>query len=358
MINMKIIKNFKRFTLTVCIVSVCFSSFAKETPESKAATANVLALNAAMMPIYETELIKFQAHLMQTTPIIVARFSGDGGHLVLYRPGKEPLAASEPPVTYKLAKSIGHSAMISYEMSAPYLTTSTTDKSWQLQMQQFQKKIVTALSTLNALDATVEDKQTFKVTLDKINSYLSKCLSQGFIDKAQLDEFSKQINPDLPKLIQISATSQVAHQMAVLAKWKEMLGNDWNKTYALTNTMYVTRQNNIIFSMLAQFLGKEAINHRLFLFETTTFTTTDKNLLNLWARLMSDRGLAQTMLGDYYAMDSELLSNGGREIIINEAKKYSLPIILPKEEPFDSTAWPWRHNPNSGSGPANLSEIK
>lgn len=351
-------KNLKRLIVVLFTTSACSSTIALASTASEQASTNILALNAAMMPIYETELTKFQTHLMQTTPIIVARFSGDGGHLVLYRPGKDPLTATEPPVTYKLAKSIGHSAMISYEMSAPYLKTSKTDLSWRLPMQQFQIKIATALQTLPTLQASESDKKTFKTTLDRINNYLNKSLSQGYIDKADLDSFSKQINPELPKLIQISATSQVAHQMAILAQWKEMLGSDWNKTYALTNTMYVTRQNNIIFSMLAQFMGKDAINHRLFLFETTTFTTTDSNLLNLWARLMSDRGLAQTMLGDYYAMDSELLSNGGRQIIINEAKKYNLPIILPKEEPFDSTAWPWRHNPNSGTGPANLSEVK
>ena len=62
--------------------------------------------------------------------------------------------------------------------------------------------------------------------------------------------------------------------MNVIAGWKQMLGADWDKTYAASNTIYVARQNNILFSVLAQFFGPEAINDRLMLIETISFTTT------------------------------------------------------------------------------------
>jgi hypothetical protein len=48
------------------------------------------------------------------------------------------------------------------------------------------------------------------------------------------------------------------------------------KTCAASNTIYVTRQNNILFSVLAQFFGPEAINSRLMLIETISFTTTSR----------------------------------------------------------------------------------
>jgi hypothetical protein len=47
----------------------------------------------------------------------------------------------------------------------------------------------------------------------------------------------------------------------------------------------VTRQNNILFSVLAQFMRQEAINDRLFLIETTTFTTTPDDMLELLTRI-------------------------------------------------------------------------
>jgi len=72
----------------------------------------------------------------------------------------------------------------------------------------------------------------------------------------------------------MGAETQVDHWMGVIAGWKKMLGSDWDKTYAASNTIYVTRQNNILFSVLAQFIGPDAINSRLMLFETISFTTT------------------------------------------------------------------------------------
>src|SRR6202040_2108484 len=45
-----------------------------------------------------------------------------------------------------------------------------------------------------------------------------------------------------------AAQTQVARWMDVIAGWKQMLGADWDKTYAASNTIYVTRQNNVLFS--------------------------------------------------------------------------------------------------------------
>jgi len=348
----------KAFLVTALMLSVHSAADEDTSADTTTANENLLELNKAMLPIYENELTKFQAKFLNTHPVIIARFSGEGGHLALYRPGKEPLVASPPPIAYQLAKSVGHAVMISYEMSEPYVTTSDTDMTWKPQMSGFQSKVANALNTLDDIDMTSSDKKILRDVLTIINNYLTKCITQNKVDQADLDAFGLKTRPYLLKLIKISAYAQAHHQMAVIAEWKKLLGKEWENTYAATNSMFVTRQNNLLFSMLAEFMGKDAINHRLMLFETTTFSSTDEVMLNLLARVMSDRGLAITMLGNYYAMDSELLANGGRQIIIDEAKKYNLPIILPDEEPFNSTDWPWRHNKNSGSGPANFSQIK
>jgi len=66
-----------------------------------------------------------------------------------------------------------------------------------------------------------------------------------------------------------AAQTQVGHWTAVLADWKTMLGSDWEqRPYAASNTIYVARQNNILFSLLAQVFGPDAINSRLILIET------------------------------------------------------------------------------------------
>ena len=96
--------------------------------------------------------------------------------------------------------------------------------------------------------------------------------------------------------------------------WKKLLGKDWERTYAASNTIYVTRQNNILFTVLVQFMGEEAIGNRLLLLETTEFTTTPEKMLDLLGRIVSDRALGQVFFKDYYLMDAELLGGGGRKV--------------------------------------------
>jgi hypothetical protein len=85
------------------------------------------------------------------------------------------------------------------------------------------------------------------------------------------------------------AILQVAHWMPVLADWKAMLGSEWDKAYGASNTIYVARQNNILFSLMAQFFAPDAINDRLILIETISFTTTPDEMLASLTRIIGDR---------------------------------------------------------------------
>jgi hypothetical protein len=84
-----------------------------------------------------------------------------------------------------------------------------------------------------------------------------------------------------------------------------MLGADWEKTYAASNTIYVARQNNILFSVLAQYFGPEAINERLMLIETISFTSTPDDMLTSLTRIIADRSVGALYFGNYYLMDYE-----------------------------------------------------
>ena len=104
-----------------------------------------------------------------------------------------------------------------------------------------------------------------------------------------------------------AAQTQVDHWMGVIAGWKKMLGADWDKTYAASNTIYVARQNNVLFSVLAQFFGPDAINSRLMLIETISFTTTPEDMLDSLTRIIADRSVGAIFFGNYYLMDYELM---------------------------------------------------
>jgi hypothetical protein len=144
--------------------------------------------------------------------------------------------------------------------------------------------------------------------------------------------------------------------MGVLEEWKAMLGNDWDNAYAVSNSLYVTRQNNILFTILAQFMGQEAIGDRLLLFETSEFTTSPESMLDLLARIVADRGIGKVFFKDYFLMDVELLGGGARKVIEQEAKQRGMTLLLPTLAPFNSNDWPWRTDPSKGTGPSTLEE--
>ncbi|WP_204349301.1 hypothetical protein, partial [Klebsiella pneumoniae] len=74
-----------------------------------------------------------------------------------------------------------------------------------------------------------------------------------------------------------------------------------------SNTIYVARQNNILFSVLAQFFGPEAINSRLILIETVSFTTTPEDMLQSLTRIVGDRTVGALFFGNGAVMDYELM---------------------------------------------------
>ena len=137
--------------------------------------------------------------------------------------------------------------------------------------------------------------------------------------------------------------------MDVLDKWKKDLGADWDQTYAISNTIYVARQNNVLFSVLAQYFGPDAVNNRLMMFETTDFFTTPEAMLDLMTRVIADRSVGQVFFGNYHLMDYELMGGNGRKAIIAETTKRGMKTFLPPAVPFGSHQWPTLITPGPGA---------
>ena len=140
-----------------------------------------------------------------------------------------------------------------------------------------------------------------------------------------------------------------------MAEWKKLIGPDWNKTYAASNTIYVARQNNVLFSVLAQFFGPEAINDRLILIETVSFTTTPEDMMESLTRIVADRSVGQLFFGNYHLMDYELMGGNGRAAIVAEAPKHGMTPFLPPLVPFGSKQWPTLVS--GGTGPSTIDDL-
>jgi hypothetical protein len=143
--------------------------------------------------------------------------------------------------------------------------------------------------------------------------------------------------------------------MSVIAGWKAMLGPEWDKTYAASNTIYVARQNNVLFSVLAQYFGPDAINDRLMLIETVDFTTTPEAMLVSLVRIISDRSVGSLFFNQYHLMDYELMGGDARKTIISEMERRGKKPFLPPAVPFGSKQWPALITP--GVGATSLDDI-
>ena len=249
-----------------------------DSTPAQTATNNVLALNTGMFELYGDAAQVFKRNILSKHPVILGLFSGAGGRFILYRPGMAPLEAPSVPVVYQLLKSIGHSTMALTQVVGPYLD-NPADQSWRGAMLAYRSRMKSALDGLDLTPMPADWRENNRIILENNLAFMDDCVAKGSISFAALAAFSKKQGPYLKKDIAWAAQTQVAHWMSVIGEWKTMLGADWDKTYAASNTIYVARQNNILFSVLAQFFGPEAVNNRLMLIETISFTTTPDDML-------------------------------------------------------------------------------
>ena len=318
------------------------------------ATKNVLALNIGMFELYGDAGKIFQNNILSQHPIILGLFSGTGGKFILYRPDQAPLEAPPVPVVYELLKSVGHSTMALAEVVGPYLN-NPDDQAWRGSMAAYRSRMKSALDGLDATPMPPEWRDNNRTILENNIAFMDDCLSKGAISFATLKTFSDKQGPFLKRDITWAAQTQVAHWMTVIGDWKKMLGSDWDRTYAASNTIYVARQNNVLFSVLAQFFGPDAMNDRLLLIETMSFTTTPEEMLGSLTRIISDRSVGGLFFDNYHLMDYELMGGDARAAIIAEATKRGMTPFLPPAVPFGSKQWPTLVTP--GPGPASIADL-
>jgi hypothetical protein len=324
------------------------------TTAGNIANKDVLQLNTTMFELYGDAGQIFRKNILAKHPVILGLFSGAGGRFILYRPGMPPLDAPSVPISYQLLKSVGHSTMALAEVVVPYLN-SPNDHAWRGSLSAYRNRMQSALDGLDATALRDDWKPNSRAILQNNIAFMDDVLKANAISPDALAEFAKKQGPLLKKNIAWAAQTQVAHWMDVIGGWKQMLGADWEKTYAASNTIYVARQNNILFSVLAQFFPPDAINDRLVLIETISFTTTPEDMLDALTRIIADRPVGAAFFGNNHLMDYELMGGDARQAIIDEDGKRGIPVNLPPPVPFGSHQWPTLVTP--GPGPKSLADL-
>ncbi len=311
-------------------------------------TKNILQLNTTMFELYGDAGQVFKKNIFAQHPVILGLFSGAGGRFILYRPGMAPIDAPQVPIVYQLLKSVGHSTMALAEVVVPYLN-SPNDLTWRGSLAAYRSRMQSALDGLDTTGMQNDWRLNNRSILQNNIAFMNECLKNNAISTEGLQKFARKQSPLLKKNIAWAAQTQVAHWMDVIGGWKQMLGADWDKTYAASNTIYVARQNNVLFSVLAQFFGPDTINDRLILIETISFTTTPDDMLDSLTRIIADRSVGAAFFGDYHLMDYELMGGDARQAIIDEDSKRKMSVTLPPQVPFGSHQWPTLITPGPGA---------
>ncbi|MDO8308226.1 MAG: hypothetical protein Q7V58_07700 [Actinomycetota bacterium] len=337
--------------------------------------AAALALNSAKDGIYAHALAAYQKNLLDACPVILGLFTSQGGEFTLYLPGHEPILAPRVPIQYEATKSVGHSAIAVYQLVARY-TGNPADPAWHGPMRSFREQVEQVLRTCDDWGLPADAHGAVRYILTTNRDFMTQCLDSGGFTPETLTVYAQSLKPSIQAAIGYAAGLQVSHWMAVMDEWRALIGDEaWPRTYGVTNSLYVARPNNILFTVMAQYFGQEAFNDRLLLLETTEFSTTRESMLDLLTRIISDRVLGQVFFKDYFLMDSELLSTGARDAIAAgvaqrassadpsglsqvaaEASSRGMQPLLAPLAPFRTWEWPWRTRTDTGVGPTTLAE--
>jgi hypothetical protein len=87
-----------------------------------------------------------------------------------------PLEAEPVAAIYRIAKSVAHSAMATYDLLAPYSANAATDLSWKSELQAYLIRIEIALKALDAANLQKNDRALIQFTLEQIKVFSDKCL--------------------------------------------------------------------------------------------------------------------------------------------------------------------------------------
>ena len=166
----------------------------------------VLALNSSMMRLYDESLEKFKQNMRDRVPIILALFSGQGGQMILYRPGHAPEVAPPVPIVYQLAKSVGPQQHGHLSDRGPVPGQSAGESSCGApRSQMYRTQNQTALDSLGALDISDDDRTVLRGILERNLAFMDECLAAGTYTYEGLEKYIRGRTPFSVKTIGIGS---------------------------------------------------------------------------------------------------------------------------------------------------------
>lgn len=251
------------------------------------------------------------------SPVILVEFNGSGGQYILRRGGKR-VSVEPVPEIYKQIKSVSHTIVGIFEIVSPYFKDSESG-AWRQDLESFNKSMKDALASLGSTGMPAEFEGNCRTILEGGIAFMDKAIKAGKFTEMDYHEYATALLPTVMKNVDLAAKLQVDHFEEVVKAWRKEMGEEeWSRLYAVVNAAWAMRRQNVHFQIMAQMMGREAINDRLIMAETLKDVTED-DLLMLLGRVINDRALSILVFGKTYRMDVELMGEAARAETINQS---------------------------------------
>lgn len=278
-----------------------------QVSKEQEAASRLYALDAKMQLNYaDTQRLIGE----QQSPVILAMFNGSGGRYILRRNGKEEAVEPVPP-TYEQVKSVSHTIVGIYEILAPYFANPETGN-WRPKLTVFHQMLESGLATLHDVGLPDETEGHCRTILENGIAFTGQILDDGSFSAESFSAYAKTVLPSIKHNITLASKLQVDHFRDLVTEWREEMGEEeWSRLYALVGTAWAMRRQNVHFQILAEMMGRDAVNDRLIMAESIPDITEDQ-LIMLLGRIINDRGVGVLVFDSEYRMDVELMGEGAR----------------------------------------------
>jgi hypothetical protein len=208
-------------------------------------------------------------------------------------------------------KSVSHTLLGVFEIVSPYFQNAETGN-WRPKLTAFHQMLQDALATLGDAGMPAEVEQHCRTILEGGIAFSGDALRTGNFSAQSYSAYAQQVLPSILANVKLAGKLQVDHFEDVVTRWREEMGEEeWSRLYAVVGTAWAMRRENVHFQILAQMMGRDAVNDRLILAEHIEDVTED-DLLDLLGRIVNDRALSTLVFGKEYRMDVELMGESAR----------------------------------------------
>jgi hypothetical protein len=333
-----------RILLSAAVVALSASWAHAEEPDSVLAEIQLSRNEQAAQRLYAID-DKMQQNYTATqrlvgekqSPVILVIFNGVGGKYILRRNGQETEVQPVPEL-YQQIKSVSHTLVGVYEILSPYFD-SPQDGNWRPKLTEFNQMLKDGLATLGQVGMPPDVEQNCRTILQGDIDFTDKVLKTGTYTAEDYSAYASSVWPSVEANIQLAAKLQVDNFEALLTKWRKEMGEEeWSRLYAVVGTAWAMRRENVHFQILAQMMGREAVNERLILAESIPDVTEDQ-LVMLLGRIINDRGVGVLVFGKKFRMDVELMGEAAHGETLKTATPEH-PVVGTKFEPYEEHKMP------------------